>query len=62
MVSYNSASRFYQKNGFEVVDILTNHYYNIKGKPQDAKYYARFFNGGIKRMGWFEWIRSLIKS
>lgn len=58
MVAYNSAARFYEKNGFEVVDVLRHHYHDIKGKAEDAKHYALFCNGGVRRVGWKEWIQS----
>lgn len=59
MVSYNTAARFYEKNGFESIRTLTNHYDNIKGRPEDAKLYVRFFNGGVKRKGWMEWMKGV---
>jgi ribosomal protein S18 acetylase RimI-like enzyme len=60
VVDYNRrALSFYRKNGFVILEALSEHYH-IMGREYGGLKLGLFVNGGERREGWGPWLRRVI--
>lgn len=60
VVDYNRrALGFYRKNGFVILESLSDHYH-IMGREYGGLKLGLFVNGGQRREGWGSWLKRVV--